>query len=147
MKVETSDTVRDRLNGYKMHSRDNALQYINNFLTVYRELNKIPGKSLSDSHTLSLFLKGIKDTDYKMFVEIQRNKTEEGLMNAIVVLRKKEQAIVQKRKEHRIACNWLRRLREEMEEEDDLDGESCPIKIRRVKDTIYDYIDTIRIVK
>eukprot|EP00957_Ditylum_brightwellii_P106252 8105840-Ditylum_brightwellii.AAC.2 len=68
-------------------------------------------------------------------------------MDAIVAPRKKEQAIVQKRKERRVACNHLRRLREEMEEEDDLDRESHPTKIRRVKDKTYDPIGTIKIVK
>eukprot|EP00957_Ditylum_brightwellii_P106253 8105840-Ditylum_brightwellii.AAC.3 len=57
------DIVRDRLNEYKIHNGDSALQYINDFLTAYRELNEIPDEVLSDSHLLSLFLKGIKDTN------------------------------------------------------------------------------------
>eukprot|EP00957_Ditylum_brightwellii_P098198 7481795-Ditylum_brightwellii.AAC.1 len=36
MKAETADTIRERLNGYKMNNRDRASHYINNFLTSYR---------------------------------------------------------------------------------------------------------------
>eukprot|EP00957_Ditylum_brightwellii_P081814 6224485-Ditylum_brightwellii.AAC.1 len=94
MKVETAYTMREKLSSYRMSNGDSALYYINKFLTSYRELNKIPGEPLSDSHALSMFLKGIKDTDYKTFIKMQRNKSEEGLMDAIVVLRKEERMIV-----------------------------------------------------
>ena len=53
-----------------MHNRDSASYYINNFLTSYQELNEIPGEALPESHALSMFLKGIKDTDYETFVEM-----------------------------------------------------------------------------
>eukprot|EP00957_Ditylum_brightwellii_P033567 2544498-Ditylum_brightwellii.AAC.1 len=86
-----------------------------------------------------MFLKGIK---------IQRNKSEEGLIDAIVALWKKEREIVQKRKDHKTACNQLRQLREEDEKDDNQKEEFChQIKIRRIKDTLYDHIDTIRMVK
>eukprot|EP00957_Ditylum_brightwellii_P179127 13646803-Ditylum_brightwellii.AAC.1 len=35
MKEETADTIRERLNGYKMNNGDSASHYINNFLTSY----------------------------------------------------------------------------------------------------------------
>eukprot|EP00957_Ditylum_brightwellii_P089878 6844704-Ditylum_brightwellii.AAC.1 len=54
----------------------NALQYINSFLTSYWELNDIPGKVLSDSHALSMLLRGITNPDYSTFVQIQKNKSE-----------------------------------------------------------------------
>ena len=149
MKAETADTIRERLNGYKMNNGDSASHYINNFLTSYRELNEIPGEALSNSHALSMFLKGIKDSDYETFVEIQRNKSEEWLMDAIIALRKKERSILQNRKERRIARHRQRRVREEEEDDkDNSDNEySHSFKIRRVKEKSYDHIDTIRIMK
>lgn len=148
MKAETADTIRNKLGSYHMHNGDSASYYINNFLTSYQELNEIPGEALSESHALSMFLKGIKDTDYETFVEIQRNKSEEGLVDAIVALRKKERSIVEKRKERRIAKSRQRRRREEIEEGGDSDVEYIrPTKIRRVKEKSYGHIDTIRVVR
>eukprot|EP00957_Ditylum_brightwellii_P180051 13715872-Ditylum_brightwellii.AAC.1 len=148
LKAETVNTIREKLSSYKMSNRDSALHYINNFLTLYRELNKIPCKALSDSYALSMFLKEIKGTDYEAVVKMQRNKSEEGLMDAIVALRKKERSIVQKRKEQRIACNCQRRGREEGEEDDASNNKYvCPSKIKRVKERSYGHIDTIRIIK
>eukprot|EP00957_Ditylum_brightwellii_P171027 13019392-Ditylum_brightwellii.AAC.1 len=89
MKAETVDTIREKLSSYRMSNGDSTSYYINNFLTLYRELNEIPGEALSNSHALSMFLKGIKGTYYETFVKIQRNKSEEGLMDAIIALRKK----------------------------------------------------------
>eukprot|EP00957_Ditylum_brightwellii_P141339 10769294-Ditylum_brightwellii.AAC.2 len=127
MKAETANRIRKKLGNYMMNNGDSASHYINNFLTSYRELNEIPCEALSKSHTLSMFLKGIKDTYYETFVEIQRNKSEEGLMDAIVALRKKEKSIVQKRKEQMITRNCQRRLREDEEEDNGSDNEYvCP---------------------
>eukprot|EP00957_Ditylum_brightwellii_P026188 1981032-Ditylum_brightwellii.AAC.1 len=80
--------------------------------------------------------------------KIQKNKSEEGLIDVIVVLRKKERSIVQKRKEQRIVHNCQRRLGEEEEEDDGSDNEYVyPSKIKRVKERSYNHIDTSRMVK
>ena len=36
-----------------------------------------------ESHALSLFLRGIKDTDFEMTVEIQKNKDDDNLMQSM----------------------------------------------------------------
>eukprot|EP00957_Ditylum_brightwellii_P170035 12942186-Ditylum_brightwellii.AAC.1 len=94
MKADISDTIREKLSSFRMSNKDSASYCINNFLALYRELNEIPGKALSDMHALSMFLKGMKDTDHETFVKIQRNKSEKGLIDAIIALRKKERWIV-----------------------------------------------------
>eukprot|EP00957_Ditylum_brightwellii_P176262 13420970-Ditylum_brightwellii.AAC.1 len=83
-KAKMADTMRKNLAGCKMHNRDSTLQYINNFLTLYLELNEIPGEALSDRYALLMSLKGMKDADYETFNEIKKNKSKEGLMDAIV---------------------------------------------------------------
>ena len=40
------------------------------FLNIILIIEKKPGKVISDNHPLSLFLRGIKDTDFEMTVEI-----------------------------------------------------------------------------
>eukprot|EP00957_Ditylum_brightwellii_P009180 694796-Ditylum_brightwellii.AAC.1 len=87
--AETADTVRARLERYNLGNGTTVSQCINNFLTAYRELNNIPGELISDSHTLSMFLHGISDPDFAMFVQIQRKKNE-GLEEAVLALRKED---------------------------------------------------------
>ena len=65
---------------------------------MYRELNEIPGEALSESHALSMFLRGISDPDYLTFVHIQRNRNE-SLMQVIIALRKEERELIKKRSE------------------------------------------------
>ena len=36
-----------------------------------------------ESHALSLFLRGIKDADFEMTTEIQKNKDDDNLMHSI----------------------------------------------------------------
>ena len=100
LKAETADTVRARLESYKLGNGTTASQYINNFLTAYRELNNIPGESISDSHALSMFLHGITDPDFSTFVQIQRNKNE-GLEEAVLALRKEDRVLFAKRIERK----------------------------------------------
>ena len=68
------------MESYRLASASNTAQYINNFLTLFQELKKIPGEAISESHGLSLFLRGVKDLDFEMTVEIQRNKYDNTLM-------------------------------------------------------------------
>eukprot|EP00957_Ditylum_brightwellii_P059031 4477292-Ditylum_brightwellii.AAC.1 len=96
LKAETANTVRNRLESYCLGNRYTALQYINQFLTAYRELNNIPGESISENHVLSIFLKGIANPNYATFVQIKRNKGGE-LNNTAIALRKEERDLIQKR--------------------------------------------------
>ena len=70
------------------------------------------------SHALSMFLRGIIDPDYSTFVHIQRNRNE-SLMQAIIVLRKEERELIKKRSEKKRLKGYIRRLREEMGEDED----------------------------
>ena len=71
------------MESYRIISESNSEQYINNFLTSFRELNKITGETILESHALSLFLRGIKDTDFEMTAEIKRNKDDDKLTQSI----------------------------------------------------------------
>ena len=61
---------------------------INNFLTAYIQL-KPPGKSISDSNVLSLFLSGIIDPDFQITVRINQNN-DGNLMDAVINEREKK---------------------------------------------------------
>ena len=71
------------MESYRIISESNSEQYINNFLTSFRELNKITGETILESHALSLFLRRITDTDFEMTAEIQKNKDDDNLMQSI----------------------------------------------------------------
>ena len=62
---------------------------MNNFLTAYIELNKIPGESISDSHVLSFFISCITDPYFHMAVQIKRNDYV-SLINDFIAVRKQE---------------------------------------------------------
>jgi hypothetical protein len=86
-------------------------QYINNFLTAYRDLNNIPGESISDSHVLSMFLHGIIDPNFATLVQIQRNKNE-GLEEAALASRKEDQVMFVKKIERKRYRSTIRKIRE-----------------------------------
>eukprot|EP00957_Ditylum_brightwellii_P148332 11292832-Ditylum_brightwellii.AAC.1 len=90
LKAKTADTVRANLESYKLGNGITTSQYINRFLTAYRKSNNITGESISESHTLSMFLYGITDPDFAMFVQIQMNNNE-GQEEAVLALRKEDQ--------------------------------------------------------
>ena len=43
-------------------------------------MNNIPGEAISEIHALYLFLRGIKDLDFEMALEIQNNKDDNTLI-------------------------------------------------------------------
>ena len=51
---------------YRRTSAPNASQSINIFLTSFQELKQTPEEAISESHALSLFLRGIEDMDFEM---------------------------------------------------------------------------------
>ena len=53
-------------------------------------IEKVPGEAISESHDLSLFLRGIKDPDFETTVEIQNNKDDNNLMKYMIDIRKQE---------------------------------------------------------
>ena len=97
---ETSDALRDKLESLKLTTTTSASVYINNYLTWYRDLEKIPGEGMSKSHAVSLFLRNITDPDYDTTVKILKNGRP-SLEEAVNSIRKFERDLVHKRAEHR----------------------------------------------
>ena len=58
VKNKTSYSLRSKLESYHLTLVSNAEQHINNFLTSFRELNKVHREAISESHTLSFFPRG-----------------------------------------------------------------------------------------
>ena len=59
-------------------------------------MKKIPGESISESHAISLFLRGIKDPDFVMTVEIQKNKDDNNLIQSMISIHKQEMEFTKK---------------------------------------------------
>ena len=148
MKNETADNLRAKLESYRMTSSTGAQQYINSFMTTYRELNNIPGEGWSAGHTKSVFLKGIQDPDYDTFVAIQKDKNQ-SLDEMVLALRRAERELLSKRSEKRKLNNIVRRMmndrktsghrKDDGERVDYEEYESNPKKARRTKDK-YGYL-------
>ena len=100
IKNETADALRDKLSHLKLSTSMSAASYINNFLTWYRDLCKIPGEGISDSHAISMFLSNITDPAYSTFVQIQKAQVTD-LKTAVVAIRKHERDIVSTRSQRR----------------------------------------------
>ena len=90
---ETADALRDKLSHLKLNVSTSAASYINNFLTWYRDLCKIPGEGISDSHAISMFLSNITDPAYATFVQIQKANMCD-LKTAVIAIRKHERDIL-----------------------------------------------------
>ena len=59
--AETAETLGQRLHATCMASGVKASTYINLFLTMYNELEKLKGHGINDQETKSLFLRNIHD--------------------------------------------------------------------------------------
>ena len=110
VKNKTLDSLRSMLESYCITSDYNTAQYINNFLTSFRELNRIPGEDISESNTLYLVLWGIYDPDFQIILEIQRNKYNNTLMQSVITIRKQEREVMNKRSTNRKPRNKMRRV-------------------------------------
>ena len=75
-----ADYFRYKLESYRLTSASKTAQYINNFLTSFQELDKIPEGAISEIYALYLFLMGINDPYFEMTVETQNNKDDNTLM-------------------------------------------------------------------
>ena len=122
LKNETADTLRRKLESYRLSSSDGVLRYINNFITTYRELDEVPGEGWSPSHALSVFLDGITDPSFETFVMIQRSKGE-TLDETILALRKYDRELSAKRVEKRKLKSTVRRMIENNEISIDYDND------------------------
>ena len=59
IKNENAEIVRVKLDGLKLYPGISASDYINNFMNLSNELNKIDGEAYSENHYKFLFLKNI----------------------------------------------------------------------------------------
>eukprot|EP00957_Ditylum_brightwellii_P003236 246675-Ditylum_brightwellii.AAC.1 len=87
-----------------------------------------------------MFLQGITDQDFEVFVKIQRSKNE-SLMDAIVALRKEDRELSEKRANNRRFKNKLQRLREEINDVLVEKGRD-PKRVGRK----YDDVDTLKLM-
>ena len=66
IKNENAEIVRVKLDSLKLYPGISASDYINSFMNLSNELNKIDGKVYSDNHYKFLFLKNIEHPDYQV---------------------------------------------------------------------------------
>ena len=59
-------------------------------------MNKITREAISESRALYLFLMGIKDPDFDMKLEIQKNKDDNFLIQSVINIRKQEREATNK---------------------------------------------------
>eukprot|EP00957_Ditylum_brightwellii_P204523 15339651-Ditylum_brightwellii.AAC.1 len=83
-------------------------------MTMYCDLNGVPGEGWLPSHALSVFLDGITDPSFDTFVIIQRNKNE-TLDETILALRKFDWELSTKQAEKRKLRGTVRRMIENNE--------------------------------
>jgi hypothetical protein len=112
IKNETSETIRSRIEGLKLHTGMAASDYVNKYLMYYHDLAKIPGEGLSESHGTYLFLRNISDPDYAPTVSFLRN-TNPDLTDCVTAIRKSERDGLQKKQESRKFRQTIRRMKEE----------------------------------
>ena len=86
IKIMTVEFIKSEIGNQRLTSLSTAANYIKKFVSAYRELNKIPGKSILVIHVLSLFIGGIIDPDFQISVQVQRNN-DGLLMDAAIVVR------------------------------------------------------------
>jgi hypothetical protein len=110
IKNETSETIRSRIEGLKLHTGITASDYVNKYLMYYHDLAKIPGEGLSASHGTYLFLRNITDPDYAPTVSFLRN-TNPDLTDCVTAIRKSERDCLQKKQASRQFKQTIRRMK------------------------------------
>ena len=100
-----------------------------------RELAKIPGEGMTDSHSVHLFLRNIEDRDYDNTVSVLRAKDFLTLTECINAIRKRERDLIAKRKQNRLLVNRAKRVRNRYDSDDEDDEASYKPqrKVRRLQ--------------
>ena len=94
IKNENAKIVRVKLDGLKLYSGISASDYINNFMNLSNELNKIDGEAYSDNHYKFLFLKNIEHPDYQITKKLIKTVKDSGLQDYITAIRKQERELL-----------------------------------------------------
>ena len=75
----SKDTGQGQGQGQDQYPGVSASDYINNFMNLSNELNKIDGEAYSDNHYKFLFLKNIEHPDYQVTKKLLRGTKDVGL--------------------------------------------------------------------
>ena len=121
VKNETAEELRQKLESLNLHSNVTASHYVNRFLTLFHDLNRIPGEEVSDSHAVYLFLRNIHDNEYASTVLYLRN-TNASMKECVNIIRKTERDLSVKRANRRKLRHILRRTKSKRkrDNEDDM---------------------------
>jgi hypothetical protein len=90
---EIAESLRNKLEGLKLHPGTSASQYNNQFLTWYHNLERIEGESYSPGHVVYLFLSNITNSNYQGTIIFLRNNNSD-LNNAVKSIRKVERDLL-----------------------------------------------------
>ena len=94
IKNENAEIVRVKLDGLKLYPGISASDYINSFMNLSNELNKIDGEAYSDNHYKFLFLKNIEHPDYQVTKKLIKNVRDSGLQDYIMAIRKQKRELL-----------------------------------------------------
>ena len=86
--------MRVKLDGLKLYPGISASDYINNFMNLSNEINKIDGEAYSDNHYKFLFLKNIEHPDYQVTKKLIKSVRDNGLQEYITAIRKQERELL-----------------------------------------------------
>ena len=90
IKYKNAEIVCVKLDGLKLYTGISASDYINNFMNLSNELNKIEGEAYSDNHYKFLFLKKIEHPDYQVTKKLLKSAKDLGLQEYVAAIRKQE---------------------------------------------------------
>jgi hypothetical protein len=134
VKSETAVNLRSKIEGLQLTASVSGSEYVNKFLALHRDLEKIKGEGMSASHAVSVFLRNITDPDYQTTVTFCLN-SDAPLDNCINAIRKQEREIQQKKLTRYRLKATLRRMKGKSDDSDDesMDGQKRAKKARRVE--------------
>ena len=97
IKNKNAEIVRVKLDGPKLYPGISASDYINSFMNLSNELNKIEGEAYSDNHYKFLFLKNIEHPDYQVTKKLLKSVRDNGLQEYVTAIRKQERELLTER--------------------------------------------------
>ena len=102
VKYETVEQLRHRLETLRLHPGGDASDYINKFLKLRKELERIPEERMTDKHSLYIFLRNITDPAYDTTIKLIRQQgVRANLNDAVNLIRQEERDLHQRRAERR----------------------------------------------
>ena len=134
IKNKNAEIVRVKLDGPKLYPGISASDYINSFMNLSNELNKIEGEAYSDNHYKFLFLKNIEHPDYQVTKKLLKSVRDNGLQEYVTAIRKQERELLTERFEVK-KCK-LAHLRRKNEYSMDDEEEDNIHKIRKLSGEI-----------